>query len=288
MFIRVHSWLLSVDSMERLHKKCLIASLGTHGLLLIVVIFGSAFFVVKKKDVNIPAMRVVPGKLVDALVAGGGGNPNIAPSEDKIKGDTLVEQTRPPQLDRVPTPPKIEQRQAAPKLTLVPTVRKQPTKKPSDTPLKLTPVSPPSNTKSTPKNDGQTKQRNEIASKVGETVSNLRTGFEQGTAVDVYGPGGEAFANYAQWVKQVYQDAWIVTDDMDNEQATAKVSVTIARDGQVVSAKITRPSGDAALDNSVERTLLKVRVIRPFPDGAKENQRTFIINFNLKAKRAIG
>ena len=278
--------------MERLHKKCLLASLGTHGLLVLVVIFGSAFFVAKKPNVNIPSIRVVPGKLVDALISGGGGNPNIAPSEDKIKGETFVEQTRPvpaPQPPKpAPTPLKAEPR-AAEKLALVPTVRKASSKTPGDSkPLKLTPVSPPSNTKATTKGDAQSKQRSEIASKLGETVASLRSGFEQGTAVAVHGPGGEAFANYAQWVKQVYQDAWIVTDDMDNEQATARVSVTIARDGNVILAQLTRRSGDATLDRSVERALAKVRFIRPFPEGAKDTQRTFVINFNLKAKRAIG
>jgi len=277
--------------MDRLQKKCLIASLGTHGLLLLIVMFGSAFFIAKKSLVNVPAIRVVPGKLVDTALSGGGGTPTVPPSEDKVKGETLMPQPeQPPTPPKpVPTPPKPQQPAAEPKrLTLVPKVRNTP--KPATetaTPkLKLTPVDSSKNNAKPDNRDS--KARNEIADKIGEKVANLRSGFEQGTAVQVNGPGGEAFVDYAQWVKQVYQDAWIVTDELDDEQATAKVSVTIARDGRVTASEMTRKSGNTVLDKSVERTLLRVRMIRPFPEGAKDSERTFIINFNLKAKRGIG
>ncbi len=36
------------------------------------------------------------------------------------------------------------------------------------------------------------------------------------------------------------------------------------------------------------RTLDRVTFIAPFPDGSTEKQKTFIINFNLKAKRMLG
>ena len=275
--------------MERLYKKCLIASLSTHGLLLLVVVFGSAFFVAKKPPVDVPSIRVVPGKLVDELLSGGGGDPQVAPSQDKIKGETLLAQppaAQAPPPKPAPTPPKPEPRPAEPrKLALVPTTRNTPKKQNDNLPrLKLTPV----NAQAARADNKAAKARAEIAEKLGDTVSSLRSGFEQGTAVQVHGPGGEAYVNYAQWVKQVYQDAWVVSDDLDDEQATAKVSVTIARNGDVISAQLTRRSGNAVLDGSVERTLKIVRFIRPFPEGAKDNQRTFIINFNLKAKRAIG
>ena len=69
---------------------------------------------------------------------------------------------------------------------------------------------------------------------------------------------------------------------------TIKVSVTIASDGTVISARIITPSGDASVDASVQRTLDRVTYIAPFPEGATEKERTYIINFNLKAKRRLG
>jgi hypothetical protein len=42
------------------------------------------------------------------------------------------------------------------------------------------------------------------------------------------------------------------------------------------------------VDASVQRTLDRVKFIAPFPEGATEKERTYIINFNLKAKRMLG
>ena len=64
--------------------------------------------------------------------------------------------------------------------------------------------------------------------------------------------------------------------------------MTIASDGTVISARIITPSGDAGVDASVQRTLDRVTFIAPFPEGATEKERTYIINFNLKAKRMLG
>jgi TonB family protein len=76
---------------------------------------------------------------------------------------------------------------------------------------------------------------------------------------------------------------------MADDSATAKVSVTIARDGTVVEAHVTRESGSAATDRSVREVLNRVKFIGvPFPAGSKDDQRTFIINFNLKAKKLLG
>ena len=97
-----------------------------------------------------------------------------------------------------------------------------------------------------------------------------------------------AYANYAAVVKSVYEQAWVPPDDAHNDEANVKVTVTIARDGTVISARILTPSGDAGVDASVQRTLDRVTFIAPFPEGATEKERTYTINFNLKAKRSLG
>ena len=71
-----------------------------------------------------------------------------------------------------------------------------------------------------------------------------------------------------------------------SEDATAEVRVTIASDGTVICQTIIKRSGDPAVDASVQRALDRVTTIgRPFPEGAKEKQRTYIIPFNMKTKR---
>ena len=102
------------------------------------------------------------------------------------------------------------------------------------------------------------------------------------------GTSTESYANYAAAVKSKYESAWIPPEDTANDDANVKVSVTIARDGSVITARILDRSGDGKVDASVQRTLDRVTFVAPFPDGAKEKERTFIINFNLKSKRMLG
>jgi len=130
--------------------------------------------------------------------------------------------------------------------------------------------------------------RKRAAQELARTGERLREGFSQGTKVEISGPGGAAYANYAEFVKSVYEDAWVVTDELMDDESTAKVSVTIAKNGRVVAARIERHSGNSVLDKSVQRALDKVRFVAPFPEGAIDEQRTFLINFNLKAKRLLG
>jgi TonB family protein len=111
-----------------------------------------------------------------------------------------------------------------------------------------------------------------------------------GTSIELMGPGGGGvpYANFLQAVKTVYENAWIVPDGVTDDSATTEASVTIARDGTVVSSKITRSSGNAEADRSVQRTLDRVRFAAPLPDDAKENQRPVDIKFSVRAKRGLG
>ena len=127
-----------------------------------------------------------------------------------------------------------------------------------------------------------------IAKNFGKAIKELQAGFATGTTVDIGGPGGEAFANYADWVKTRYENDWRVPDSLMDDDSTAKVTVTIGRNGNVISARIQRRSGNSTLDQSVQRTLNAVKFIAPFPKGTTDESRTFTINFNLKAKRSAG
>jgi TonB family protein len=67
-----------------------------------------------------------------------------------------------------------------------------------------------------------------------------------------------------------------------------KVTVTISRDGTVISSRIMNRSGDSQMDASVQRVLDRVTTVgRPFPEGVKDSELTYIIPFNLKAKRGM-
>ena len=314
--------------MDRLAKKCLIASAGTHLLLFVVLIFGSAFFISRERIISPPTLKAVPTRVVDDALTGGGGSPKVAPSDAQQRGQTLVPQPaeppavkpqhieKPPPKPVEPTPrvevkPKPERHVEVPKPIKPPKDKpqKEPvkeavkphidphaTKVATTTPLELTPVVRPSKDKAKEQAEAQARAeaaaaaaaKTRIARAMANTTARLKEGFSQGTVVEIHGDGSEASADYAQFVKSVYEDAWTVTDDLTDESATAKVSVTIARSGRVISARVERHSGDSDLDKSVQRALDKVSFVRPFPAGATDEQRTFLINFNLKAKRSLG
>src|SRR6185503_4075689 len=99
--------------MSRLETKCLMVCATTHGLLIAIVFFGSAFFVANSKKENLQPLNIVPAIFVDAAISGGGGNPKLRPSEEKQKGETLIPQPPVPQpvvkkpvQDKPPPEPK--------------------------------------------------------------------------------------------------------------------------------------------------------------------------------------
>ena len=122
---------------------------------------------------------------------------------------------------------------------------------------------------------------NNVQQKLGQNLSS-------GTDIAVPGPGGEAYANYTQIVKSIYQNEWMPPSDLADNSATVRVEVSIARDGNVIVAKVTQKSGTPALDKSVQRVLDSIKFVAAFPLGATDLKRSFIIDFNLKAKRSSG
>jgi len=82
---------------------------------------------------------------------------------------------------------------------------------------------------------------------------------------------------------EAYERAWKPLDSWPSHEHVTSASVTIARDGRVISARIVGSSGDVWMDKSVREALDRVRVVAPFENGVKEDHRTFIINFDSKS-----
>jgi TonB family protein len=104
----------------------------------------------------------------------------------------------------------------------------------------------------------------------------------------VGGGGGEGSVNYAQYIMTCFEKAWNPPSELENDEALVETQVVIQRNGRFLLKKITKRCGIPALDKSVERALDAVPFVRPFPEGAQDLERTFNIEFNLKAKRRIG
>jgi TonB family protein len=114
-------------------------------------------------------------------------------------------------------------------------------------------------------------------------TSSLENNLSSRTDVALSGSSRQATANYGQIVSSVYHAAWVLPDHA-NSEAIPKVHVVIGRDGSVISARITEPSGDAAVDESVQRVLDRVRFVQAFPEGMNEESHSYNINFDVKTK----
>jgi TonB family protein len=301
--------------MTRFQKKCLLASTGTHLFLLLLLLFGSAFFVSRQKTEVAPPMRFFPTRLIDAALAGGGGNPKLAPSDEVQKGNLNatappVPAPRPP----VAAPPKPQQpTPPAPKPPVKPEEVKRPEKvEPPKTPPKrnidladLKPITRTEKEKDKARQEAEEQAardrerqevqradriRREVLQRLNRTAEELGRGLAPGTTVDIAGPGGEAFASYGALVQAAYAAAWRILPDLNDDDFATRVRVTISRDGRVLSSEILRRSGSALMDKSVQNALDKVKAegLPRFPDFIKDSERTFNIEFNLKTRKLLG
>lgn len=321
--------------MDRMQKKCLTASASLHGFLALLLVFGSAFFVAKEKPVSYPKLQFVPSRFVESAISGGGGNPNIARTDDVQKGspDAPKQLINPPaqsaaqqQPAPAPEPPPVkpepkrtEKKVTEPKPEPV-TSSKKPTPKPTETakpkisdkpaPTKpridlaeLKPVTRNADDKRKAQAEEEVREATRqqaadvaannakiqrIAKQFGKAAGDLQRGFASGTKVDVGGPGGEAYANYGASVQTAFDDAWRIIQDLSDDDSVAVIRVRIARDGRVIDARFVERSPNAIMNKSVQRAMDAVKQLRPFPDFIKDSERSFTIEFNLKAKRLLG
>ncbi len=98
--------------------------------------------------------------------------------------------------------------------------------------------------------------------------------------------GGDAFAGYGDAVKAIYHNAWITPDEGVGNTSWPQAKVIIGRDGYIRTAVLVHSSGSRALDRSVTDTLTRVQKVPPFPAGARDSERTYIIEFNLESKKS--
>ncbi|HEV2691923.1 MAG TPA: TonB family protein [Verrucomicrobiae bacterium] len=290
-----------------MQKKCLFAAAGAH-LLVIVVLLCSAFTSPKPPQDDTPVLTLV--NLTDGPTTGSKSDPTPPPPTPPV--------TQPPEPIPLPPTPPVPVPDP-PKQVVEPVKQVEPVKppeevKPVENPeIKIPPTKP--KVKPKPKIDmsvvkvdpkkmadhaaetaaaaaaqakADAKQRDQQRKAFKAAMSSIKNNASSSTDVEMPGTSSVSFANYASVVKSKYEGAWIEPDNADNDEAIVKVSVTIANDGHVTASSIVNASGDSKVDRSVQRTLDRVDFVAPFPDGAKEKERTFIINFNLKAKRLNG
>src|SRR5262245_21770375 len=106
--------------MNRVQKKCLIASLALHALLCVILLVGPAFLSSNQKAGDQPTLQVIPSKIVDSLFSGGGNPKANPPAAQKVAEPPPPAQpteTRPP--EPTPKPPQIKEQVVEERQTVV-------------------------------------------------------------------------------------------------------------------------------------------------------------------------
>jgi TonB family protein len=280
--------------MNRLQKKCVIATAGIHLLLLLVLLFGSAFFSPRPKPDETQLLDVIPSTTVETALNSGvrqatppAPAPVIVLPPQPVPPTPAVQPVPPPPEPKpvVPPPPTLAER-----LEKVFTPEPKPVKPASEKPEPKThqiQVNTQLVARVAPKVSATPDNSQQTARLLNNTIKNLRNNLSSPTEVTLRGDSTVAYANYDSVVKSIYDRAWTLPDSIANDDENVKVIVTIASDGTVISAHIIERAGDAPVDNSVQRTLDRVTFIAPFPDGATDKERSYTINFNPKAKRTL-
>jgi TonB family protein len=286
--------------MNRLQKKCVFASAGLHLLLVVILLIGPAFLSSSSKSEDVQVIDFIPLITTDANMSGGGNPKGGLPpqAENPTPPPPKPEPIPPtPQPEKIVTPEPVKPAKAEP----VKPVKAEEANELE--PAKSTKRKIEVNTKLVTRNTAQDKakaqaeaeakaareaaaRQQRIASAVSSAVSGLKGSFAPSTSLELRGPGGGGlpYAGYQQAVLSAYDRAWVAPEQIANSEATVTVRVVINRDGTVSSARITKPSGDSQLDFSVQRALERVTSVNPFPEGAKEPQRTFEFDFKARAK----
>jgi len=289
----------------------MIVSGGIHLLLAMMLIFGPGFLASSSDKATRP-IDFIPAILVDSALAGGGDrDAKNSPPEGVIPpAPTPPTPTPPaavitPPAPVVPTPaervqPRPPEREMPPvpkdaphvnTPTIEPTPVKPTPRKPRDIDVDTTVVrSTSADTKA--KLDAQRKadklaDQRRIAN-INSVFKNVTTGIRGGisgsTEIKLKGPGGGGlpYGNFLSAVQKIYEDAW--TPPAGAPSSTVSVTITIARDGTILSAHITDGSGNGSLDSSVQKALDRVRAVPALPEGETRESRTVTIGFNPENK----
>ena len=234
--------------MGRLKRSCVVGSVVFHALILAMLVLGP--MLLAKREEKVRVIDLVPSEVIDKLLAPAA---PVAP---------------PP----APAPPK--PRQPEPK-------KVQPKPKPKPKPISPKPKIKVNLNSNVRKPDAQKKESQKEAAKRQTALNKLQTKLSDRTSVNV--PLGRyASANYESLIRRKYMDATIHPGAISGDPVV-KVRLVIARNGRILSARVTGKSGVASWDRSVQKALDRVKFIKPFPESMKGSQQTFNLNFNSRS-----
>ena len=254
--------------MGRLKRSCVVGSVVFHALILAMLVLGP--MLLAKREEKVRVIDLVPSEVIDKLLAPAAPvapPPASAPPKPKQTEPKKVQPKPKPKPKPIPPKPK--------KITPKPKPKPKPKPIPPKPKIK---VNLNSNVR---KPDAQKKESQKEAAKRQAALNKLQIKLSGRTSVNV--PLGRyASANYESLIRRKYMDATIHPGAISGDPVV-KVRLVIARNGRILSARVTGKSGVASWDRSVQKVLDRVKFIKPFPESMKGSQQTFNLNFNSRS-----
>src|SRR5437899_3210802 len=212
--------------MNRIQKKCFVASAGTHLLLMLILFVGPAFLSEKSKLDEIQPLNIIPEKLVLAAVSGGG-NPRAAtrppppptPATPVSPPEQRQQQVDPPKTvetkQNKPDPESLEIKEHKPRL---PEVNTKLVSRKSDSSKKQKQPST-ADSRELERESSDSRIRSEAFNRAARSLGNNASSATIVDADPGPGGGGPTYASYASWVQTVYLGAWVPPDSTDTSAA---------------------------------------------------------------------
>ena len=250
--------------MGRLKRSCVVGSVVFHALILAMLVLGP--MLLAKREEKVRVIDLVPSAVIDKLLAPAAPvAPPPAPAPPKPK------QPEPKKVQPKPKPKPIPPKPKPKKIT----------PKPKPKPKPIIRVNLNSNVRKPDAQKDAAKRARQAEAKRQTALNKLQAKLSGRTSVNV--PIGRyASANYESLIRKKYMDATIHPGAIGGDPVV-KVRLVIARNGTVLSARVTGKSGVASWDRSVQKALDRVKFIKPFPEAMKGSQQTFNLNFNSRS-----
>jgi TonB family protein len=235
-----------------------------HALILAMLVLGP--MLLAKREEKVRVIDLVPSAVIDKLLAPAAPvAPPPAPAPPKPK------QPEPKKVQPKPKPKPIPPKPKPKKIT----------PKPKPKPKPIIRVNLNSNVRKPDAQKDAAKRARQAEVKRQTALNKLQAKLSGRTSVNV--PIGRyASANYESLIRKKYMDATIHPGAIGGDPVV-KVRLVIARNGTVLSARVTGKSGVASWDRSVQKALDRVKFIKPFPEAMKGSQQTFNLNFNSRS-----
>ena len=213
-------------------------------------------------------------------------------------------QNPPPQPTPTPAEPKIEtptppELKPEPVPTPKPEPLPQPEPKPTPAPKHQVKVSTAKKKVSVSTSSASTESKStstQSREPAGSSASDIKSRLASKIPGEAGGGGGDGSGNagrpdgvaddfswYRALIKQSIQSAWKKPPIPAGEKIYTEVEIKISESGAVSFLRISRPSGDSAMDTSVEQAVRSTpRLAKPLPAGLGSPDYTVIIQFKLE------